>query len=742
MKQVFLLLFLSYCSSLAFSQADSLLQRPAVHVKRCADPIVLDGRLEEQSWKLADRATNFWQQFPSDTVQARYQTEVSFCRDDEQLYVAIRCYAPGKNYIYPSLRYDYRAFGSDFINLLFDTFNDATNAFSFSTNPLGVQRDALLSGGGNRLEDFSSSWDNKWRVEAHIDEKGWSAEMAIPFSTLRFQEGSQRWRLGIFRFDTQSNERTAWLHIPRNQWLFNLAYTGDMIWEEPLPASGMNVSLIPYLSANYARDAEEPPAKPLGGGAGLDAKLAVTSGLNLDLTVNPDFSQVKVDRQVTNLSRFEIFFPERRQFFLENADLFGNFGFEDINPFFSRRIGVAVDTATGQNLQNPIWGGLRLSGKLNEKLRIGLLDMQTAPDAENDLPSFNYGVLALQQKLFKRSNIGFIFANKQALRADSSETYDRFNRVFGLEYNLASADNSWTGKIFYQQAFLPDLPQGSNGRLAGWPAAHGFSLTYNTRPLRLDWRHRWVSETFDAQTGFVRRKGFFALQPELRLFFYPEHQPRINRHGPGLSYEHFFDLNGLNTDRKMEAYWVWEFTTNDALRLSLDYQYILLQSDFDPSRTGATPLPENSGYAFWAFRFRYRSDPRKLLSFRITPVYGQYYNGKRLGLEGQANLRFQPYASLSVQFSYNRIRLPRPYASTDLLLIGPRLDLTFSKKLFLTTFVQYNNQIDNFNLNIRFQWRYQPVSDFYLVYTDNYAVSNFSNKNRALVLKWTYWLNR
>ncbi len=741
MKQLFLLLFLIFGKLLVSAQTETNRQRPAVHVKRCADPIVLDGKLDEKSWKLADKATDFWQQFPSDTLPANYQTEVSFCRDNQQLYVAIKCYAPGKNYVYPSLRYDYRAFGSDFINLLFDTFNDATNAFSFSTNPLGVQRDALLSGGGNKLEDFSSSWDNKWRVEAHIDEEGWSAEMAIPFSTLRFQEGGKLWRLGIFRFDTQSNERTAWLNIPRNQWLFNLAYTGDMIWDEPLPASGLNVSLIPYLSGSYTQDVADPPTRPLRGGAGLDAKLAVTSGLNLDLTINPDFSQVEVDRQVTNLSRFEIFFPERRQFFLENADLFGNFGFNDINPFFSRRIGVAVDTATGQNLQNPIWGGLRLSGKWSENLRIGLLDMQTAPDVENDLPSFNYGVLALQRKVFKRSNIGLIFVNKQALHADSSETYDRFNRVLGLEYNLASADNTWTGKAFYQQAFLPNLPQGNGNQTADFPAAHGFMLTYNTRPLRLDWRHRWVSETFDAQTGFVRRKGFLALQPELRLFFYPEHKPHINRHGPGLSYEHFFDLHGLNTDRKMEAYWVWEFTSNDALRLSLDYQYILLQGEFDPSRSGATPLPENSDYAFWAFRFRYRSDPRKLLSFRITPVYGQYYNGRRLGVEGQTALRFQPYARLSVQFSYNRIRLPLPYASTDLLLIGPRLDLTFTKKLFLTAFVQYNNQIDNFNINLRFQWRYQPVSDFYLVYTDNYTLSDFSNKNRALVLKWTYWLN-
>ncbi len=708
------------------------IRKKEVHVKRCADPIVLDGLLREKSWQLADKADDFWQQFPSDSVKAQYQTEISFCRDDKYLYVGIMCYAQGKNYVLPSLRYDYRAFGSDFINLLFDTFNDETNAFSFSTNPLGVQRDALLSGGGNALDNFSSSWDNKWKVEAHISDEGWSAEMAIPFSTLRFQEGSTHWRFGAFRFDTQSNERTAWLNIPRNQWLFNLAYMGDMIWEEPLPRPGTNISIIPYLSGSYSHDVEEPSERPFGGAIGLDAKWGITSGLNLDLTVNPDFSQVEVDRQVTNLSRFEIFFPERRQFFLENADLFSGFGFRDMNPFFSRRIGVAIDTATGQNIQNPIWAGLRLSGKWSENLRVGLLNMQTAPDKTNDLPSFNYGVLALQQKVFARSNIGFIFVNKQAAGADSSETHDRYNRVIGFDYNLASADNTWTGKVFYHHALLPDLPKGTG--------QHGLRLSYNIRPLRIDWRHRWVSDEFDAQVGFIRRRGFLALEPEIRTFFYPaERRPHINRHGPGVKYVHIFNLRGLNTDRMLEAYWVWEFTTNDALRLSLDYQYILLEYDFDPSRSDALPLPQGTAYAFWALRFRYRSDPRKRLSFVITPSYGRYFNGTRLGVEGRASFRFEPYANLSMQFSYNRIRLPQPYASVDLFLFGPRLDLTLTKKLFFTTFLQYNSQIDNLNLNIRFQWRYRPVSDFYLVYTDNYAASDLSNKNRALVAKWTYW---
>ena len=226
--------------------------------------------------------------------------------------------------------------------------------FLFGMNPYGVRREALIANGGRMTDDFSESWDNKWTGQAQIFDDHWVAEFAIPFKTLRFQQGDKQWRFNSYRYDTQVNEISSWYRIPQNQIIMDLGHMGDMIWDKPLGKPGTNFSVIPYSTAGVFRDLENPMQTNAkwNTGIGADAKIGLTSGLNLDLTINPDFSQVEVDDQVINLDRFEIRLPEKRQFFLENADLFSSFGGGRENPFFSRRIGVSIDSATGQNVQN------------------------------------------------------------------------------------------------------------------------------------------------------------------------------------------------------------------------------------------------------------------------------------------------------------------------------------------------------------------------------------------------------
>ena len=430
-----------------------------IQIKRTTEKIELDGELNEGAWFAGTPAQDFWQYFPTDTARATGNTKIYMTYDDEFLYVGVICYSKKGGYITPSLRRDYTFRGNDNFSLMFDTYNDNNNAFMFGMNAYGVRREALISGGGRQRNDFSGSWDNKWFGEVKTHDDYWIAELAIPFKTLRYKEGSTQWRFNCYRNDTKHNELSTWKRIPQNQMIMNLGSMGNIVWDEPLKKPGTNISVIPYVIANSSRDFEDETQTKTdyGGNAGFDAKIGLTSALNLDLTVNPDFSQVEVDRQVTNLDRFEIFFPERRQFFLENADLFGGFGFSRINPFFSRRIGVAVDTATDTNIQNAILYGARLSGKLSEKLRVGLLNTQTAAEEENGLPSFNYTVAALQHQILSRSNLAFIFVNKQAINGDdNSDLYSKFNRVAGAEYRITSADNRLTGKIYYHQAFTED----------------------------------------------------------------------------------------------------------------------------------------------------------------------------------------------------------------------------------------------------------------------------------------------
>lgn len=721
-----------------------------LYLKRTTDKIVLDGVLDEASWFSGRPAASFWQYFPVDSAQAIGQTEIYMAYDDEMLYVGVKCTSTDDQYIVPSLKRDYRFSGNDNISLLFDTYNDQTNAFLFGINPLGVCREALISNGGRDRNAFSESWDNKWFGEAKIHGDYWIAEFAIPFKTLRFEAGSTNWRFNCYRFDTNTNEVTTWMRIPRNQIIMDLTYMGDMQWEEPLPKSKKNISIIPYAIGGVARDFEDvsQDKSQLTYNVGGDAKIAVTSGLNLDLTVNPDFSQVEVDRQVTNLSRFEIFFPERRQFFLENADLFGSFGFSRTNPFFSRRIGVAQDTLEDANtISSTILYGARLSGKLNENLRLGILNMQTAKDGEWGLPGFNYTVATLQQKVFKRSNISFILANKQAIRGeDNSPFYKPYNRVAGLEYRVASTDNRWSGKYYYHQAFTPDdTPQ---------KMSHGSKLEYRRRRYRFEMAHIFVGEGFNAELGFVPRRDFLMFSPEAEIYFYPQ-KGILNQHSINLDYRHIYKLGKDGTtwmppnnvaDRGIELNWRMSFKNNTRGGLTLRNTYIYLFNDFDPTRIQEESifLPAGTAYTYTNVEANYNSDSRKQFSFRVSPTIGQFFNGFRAGVRGSFSMRFQPYGAVSLDYSYNRIRLDAPFVPSNLWLVGPRFDLTLTKKIFFSTIVQYNNQSDNLNINARFQWRFQPVSDFFIVYSDNYLTEEFSNfgvRNRALVAKVTYWLN-
>lgn len=700
-------------------------------LKKINEEIELDGQLNEQAWQVEDKAERFWQYFPNDTTLAQPRTEIFMAYDDKNLYIAAKCYSEGQDYVTPSLRRDYRAGGSDNISFLLDPYKDKSNAFVFGMNPFGVKREALIANGGNDPgRDWNGAWDNKWDGASAINDGYWSCELAIPFSTLRFKAGEKEWFFNSYRFDTQSNTMSTWQRIPRNEIIMTLGHMGVMEWETPLPQNGTNISLIPYLSANTSSE-QETGESDSGIGYGGDAKINITSGLNLDLTVLPDFSQVEVDRQVINLDRFELFFPERRQFFLENQDLFGSFGDNRVNPFFSRRIGIAYDPVKDERVETPIQYGARLSGKLNNNWRVGLLNMQTS--REGDAPKSNFSVAALQRKVFDRSSIGFIMVNKETTLKTASDTleFSPYNRVVGLDYNLLSKDNVWSGKTFIHHSIAKEEKD----------IAHGFQLNYNKPNFRATWKHIYVGDEYDAETGFVPRTNYFNIQPSMRYIFYPG-KGIIADHGPGVFSRVFFEKGSGAIEYLLNLNWRFRFNDNSRLFFSARHSYIELSDEFDPTGTDATPLPAASAYDYNFLDMDYNSDRRKPFFYNVNFVAGQFFNGSRVSLSGELNYRIQPIAQIGLRFNWSRIDLPDPYASANLFLVGPRFDFTFSKSIFFTTFLQYNNQIENFNLNTRFQWRFAPVSDLFVVYTNNFdTAADWQYTNRALVLKLNYWLN-
>ena len=709
--------------------------KKSVYVKYTQDDITIDATLDEKAWSLAEPAKDFYNYFPSDTTLAKAQTEIRFLFDDENLYVGIKVYAAGNDYIVPSLRRDFRASGNDNITLLFDTFNDATNAFVFGSNPMGVKREILLAGGGNDVSGFNIAWDAKWFAESKIHDNYYILEWAIPLYAFKYREGETQWRFNSYHFDTQTNERNTWINIPQNQPIFSLAYMGDMIFEKPLGKSKSPIWVAPFVNGFSGKDYESNQANNSFSFGG-DARLTIGNSMNLDLTVNPDFSQVEVDQQVTNLTRFEIGLPERRQFFIENSDLFGDFGDDrDSNPFFSRRIGIAKNK-DGKTIENKIIAGARLSGKLNNNLRVGLLNMQTQEDLENEIPSVNNMVISLQQKVFSRSNLNFLFINKQATKDYAFlAPEDRYNRVVGVDYRLASADNTWSGRYFVHKSFSPGV--------SSKDFSAGFNTAFNNRRLGIRLSGVFVGDNYRSDLGFIRRTDIFKANPQFEVKFWPE-KGAIQRHA--LQFIPIFlwrpELNFELSDYTIITRWRVNFRNTSELRVSMFNRLTKLYNPFDPTGTeGGIELPGNEKYYYTNLEVDYQSDRRKVISYQFAPSIGRFYNGHRYSVKGSLNWRAQPYLSGSIQMQMDRIELPAPYPSTTILLVGPRFDVTFSKSMFWATFIQYSNQRQNFSINTRLQWRFAPLSDLFIVYNDNYDTTLFSPRFRSINLKLTYWLN-
>ena len=722
----------------------------AINIKYISTEINMDGILDEGIWDQATPTSGMHQNFPNDSLPATSDTEFRFLYDDDNLYVGIICHAQSGEFVTTSLRRDYDFFGNDNITLLFDTYNDYTNALAFGMNAFGVRREATVAGAGQEPRSFDESWDNKWDGAAKMHDDKWTVEMVIPFSTLRFKDGTQQWRFNAYRVDTQTNEISVLTKIPRNRFVMDLGYMKDFNWEKPLKKTGQNISIIPYVSSSAIRDFEDLTENGTQSkfNIGGDAKIAISSGLNLDLTVNPDFSQVEVDQQVTNLDRFEIFFPERRQFFLENADLFGNFGATRVNPFFSRRIGVSIDPSTGQNVQNTILYGARLSGKLNERLRVGLLNMQTASQKENGLPGFNYTVATGEQKVSQTSRVGLMFVNKQALNGDDfdTENFNSHNRTLGASYRYNSIDNVLTGAVAHMKTITPGLDGSDQAHFSQW--------IYNQRKYRLEWAHVYVGNNFNPEVGFAPRKDYIMVSPEFALNFFPK-DSWLASHSFGFDSRAFWKLGKDNNpfinantieEWAFEPFWSGFLTNLSMLDVEGNVQYIKLQRDFDPTRLQEEDvfLPAGSEYTFANVDISYQGNRNNKFIPEVAVNFGSFYNGSTVGTSGGLTYRFQPFGFVALNYSYNYVKLAEPFVPKHIWLIGPRIDVTFTKELFLTTFIQYNNQLDNLNINTRFQWRFAPASDFFLVYTDNYLTepwADVGSRNRALVAKATYWFN-
>ena len=731
-----IILFLSIIIGInPLSSSAQELEKRSVFVKKISDKIQLDGILDEVIWDQAEIATDFWQMFPTDSLRSTNSTTVKLLYDDTHIYIGAKAIGIGADFMVSSLKRDFSARSNDNVTFLFDTFRDGQNAFLFGVNAYGVQREGLISDRGVAISGFNLTWDIKWLAESTINGDSFTIEIAIPLNSIKYPEGSQRWGFQSYRYDMQSNERSSWSPVPQNQIPVNLGFLGELVFEKPLSKNKTPLYLIPYTNILSSNDFSANPTSnsiTLGG----DLKIAVGNGLNLDVTLNPDFSNVEVDNIITNLTRFEISLPEKRQFFIDNGDLFGNFGgSREAIPFFSRRIGIAKDP-DGNTIQNNILGGIRLSGKLDEDWRIGFLSIQNQEDLNNQITSNNNAMFALQRKIFNQSQIGAFIVNRESVKDyEFLKDEDRYNRVIGLDYNLNSANNRWTGKFYTHKSFQPDDNEGN--------LSSGGSIAYNTRIWQFSSKLIYVDQDFRSDLGFIPRSGIIKTGISGGRTFYPK-KGKINSHSIQLSdyswYQKSLDYQKTDHNRRLE--YTMELKKQDQLAFTIRDQYIFLSSAFDPTRSeNGIPLPSDEGYNFNEWSLEYQSNVARLFNFSSEVSYGSFFNGTRFSVKGTTQFRVQPKLAMSLLWDYNQIRLPNPYPSANIILVSPKIELTLNKKLFWSTLVQYSNQTENLGINSRLQWRFAPLSDLFLVYNDNYYTREFGPVYRSINLKLTYWLS-
>ena len=736
----FLRFFLSFyfwvLSYVLFAQNNAEVYQ--LNIQRMNEKIRLDGVLDESFWEDVEIATNFWLNFPvgGTPVDNEVQTTVKITYDDDFIYLGVECYGKGP-FLVQSLKRDSDSFwNGDAFAVVFDPVNERTNGVIFGVNPGGVQTEALITGEparrGGQLSGYNKAWDNKWYTQASVTENGWTAEMMIPFKSLRFGRKGH-WGINFIRVDAQNNANHSWAPVPIQFYGTDLGYLGQLIWDKPPRNEKGNISLVPYLLGNTYKDYKSKSDLSQSFALGMDAKIAINSNLNLDLTVNPDFSQVDVDEQQTNLTTVNLRFPERRLFFLENSDIFSNFG-TNAKPFFSRKIGLDDDGNT-----IPIIYGARLSGNLNKNLRIGLMNTQTQ---EQELPGNNYSSFALHQRILKRSVLRGYFHNRIGY-TDGSVQEDNFSRIGGLEFNYSSENSKWRVVTGYGLAFSNEN-QNENHlfNLFGGYGGRAFNVMVNISGLGDNYINDFSliprQKHYDALEDTTYILGFNHWWATMGYKFYPENT-FINQHGFSLTTngDRTATSNELIQDKHQLSY---KFLMKNTSTLDLTYAHEGVNLLYPFGFTDNEPLPAQL-YRFDYGQIKYVTDRRREIKLTSGFRYGSFYNGTRTEFSLAVDYRVQPWGNFSLNFVQNDLEFPGNYGTEQLLLFGPKAEINFSKNFFWTTFMQYNTQSDNFNINSRLQWRYMPMSDLFIVYSDNYMVEHFGPRNRGLVLKLNYWFN-
>jgi len=675
--------------------------------------ITIDGRLDEPEWQLAEPARDFIQKLPDTGAPASEPTEVRILYDQENLYVGIHCFdsAGPDGIVVNDITRDFFTLDSDGFQIVIDTFNDNRNAFLFAANPAAGRFDMQIGNDGNA---GNTSWDGIWYVETLVDEEGWHVEMAIPFKTLRFSAAEdQVWGVNFERRIRRKYEDSYWSPLPPQFRLGRVSLAGELDGVKGVK-QGSNLYIKPYISAPLQEKEEDDiDFQPQ---AGLDVKYGLTSQLTLDLTLNTDFAQVEADEQRINLTRFSLFFPEKRDFFLENASIFewgrrsgSSYRYRpDLLPFFSRRIGLTED---GEIVK--ILGGGRVTGRAGP-YSIGALSMQTGEFGE--IPSTNFTVARVRRDILKQSDVGGIFVNK-------AEAGGRYNRTYG-------ADASF--RFFNYLDLSGYVLKTDSPELQGNDMAGNFQVSWRDDFFDIRAQHLIIDDNFNPEVGFAPRTGIkksagnFAITPR------PENISWIREIRPFIEMDYITNMeNGIETRRGetgamvilSDSSWFGFFREDTFERLEEDFEI----QDGIFIRAGDYQFTENRVFV--------RSNRSKMISADARYSWGEFWDGTRESLSTGVTFTPSYRFSTELEWSHNDVEVSEGDFKTN--LVTAKAVYAFNNRTFLNALIQYNTDVEEIASNIRFNFIHHPLSDFFLVYNERRSTTG-EVIDWALTAKLTY----
>lgn len=706
------------------AQSQSNDDRPSVSAQYVETAPLIDGEvLEEDYWRAVPAVTELWQIQPNSGQVASEKTEVYIAYTNTTFYIAVVCHdAQPDKLVVSDARRDASLDNTDSFIFLVDTYHDGQNGFIFGTNSQGVEYDAQVNNEGqgnfnvNRQQGgiiggFNINWDASWEVKAKVGTFGWSAEFAIPLRTLRFKSGeNQSWGFNFRRNIRKSNEIAYWAPMPIQFDLNRVSMAGELTGLN-LKNPG-NLKVIPYVLGQVARDYEDPNSKTeLQPEVGVDVKYSVTPSLTLDLTYNTDFAQVEVDDQQVNLDRFNLFFPEKRPFFLENAGQFSVGSPGEVDLFFSRRIGIGTN---GQ--QVPIIGGARLSGKVN-KTNIGFLSMFTEGVEEEAIDPNNFTVARVNHEFAKRSAIGAAFINREGM----GEVDDDFNRTFAFDGRLGIGKKAQLSG-FYARTVTPGINDGAH--------SFQFKSNYLWNGLDLSAAYTEVGEGFNPEVGFLLRNAF--RKPELRILkqIRPKNFIGILELRPHISYRSYWDFNNFLVTSFLHVDNHWEWKNGIELHTGINFTLEGVVEDFEISDEVIVPA---GSYRHNEAQFVFFTNPSKMFSINIRSVTGGFFGGKRYANSGTLAIRLGDKFNSEWSLIHNDIQLPNGDFTTD--IFRARLSYSFTPLIFVQSLFQYNSVSGIWSSNARFGWLQQANTGLFLVYNETTADGLI--RNRSFTVKYS-----